>query len=362
MKRVEIKVQELAAGEQKPLVTDPAKLGFGRVFTDRMFTARYEAGQGWFDHRIEQYRDFAVNPAACVLHYGQEIFEGMKAYAAGDGRILLFRPELNAARFNRSARRMAMPEFPEEDFLTALKEVVLAEKRWIPRFPETSLYIRPTMIATEPFLGVHAGASYLCYIILSPSGPYFAQGFKPVKLYVEDEYVRAVPGGVGEAKTGGNYAASILAGVRAQKKGYSQVLWLDAKERRYAEEVGAMNIFFTFGKRLVTPALSGSILNGHTRLSILEMAGDLGLTAEERPVAIDELVAGAEDGTLTEAFGAGTAAVVAPVGGFHYKGRDYQVGTGEVGPVAHALYQRLTDIQWGRVPDPYGWVREIGRL
>ncbi|MDI6871958.1 MAG: branched-chain amino acid aminotransferase [Bacillota bacterium] len=357
-----IEVEELSEEQKKPLVTDPAKLGFGKVFTDRMFTARYEVGRGWFDHRIERYHDFPLDPAACVLHYAQEIFEGLKAYASEDGRILLFRPELNARRMNRSARRMAMPEFPEEDFLTAIRELVVREKRWIPRAPETSLYIRPTMIATEAFLGVHAGASYLFYIILSPSGPYFQEGFKPVRLYVEDVYVRAVPGGVGDVKTGGNYAASILAGAEAQKKGFSQVLWLDAKERKYVEEVGAMNIFFVFGQKLVTPALSGSILAGHTRLSILEMAGDLGYETEERPISIDEVVAGAADGTLTEAFGAGTAAVISPVSGFRYKGRDYQVGPGEVGPVARDLYRRLTDLQWGRVPDPYGWVREIGRL
>lgn len=362
MKRVRIAVEELAEGEKKPLLTDPAKLGFGKVFTDRMFTATYEAGRGWGEYKIERHRNFSLDPAACVLHYAQEIFEGLKAYAAADGRILLFRPELNAQRFNRSARRMGMPDFPEEDFLTAMKDLVVAEKRWIPRAPETSLYVRPTMIATESALGVHSSSSYLFYIILSPSGPYFKEGFKPVKLYVEDRYVRAVPGGVGEVKTGGNYAASILAGHEAQQKGFSQVLWLDGVERKYVEEVGAMNIFFIFGKKLVTPALNGSILAGHTRLSILEMATDLGLQAEERRLSIDEVVAGAADGTLTEAFGAGTAAVVSPVGGLHFKGKDYRVGTGGVGPVSRTLYTRLTDLQWGRVPDPYGWVREIGRL
>jgi branched-chain amino acid aminotransferase len=359
---VQIASEELAAEQKKPLVTDPAKLGFGKVFADRMFTARYEAGRGWHDHRIERYGDFSLDPAACVLHYAQEIFEGLKAYAAEDGRILLFRPELNARRFNRSARRIGLPEFPEEDFLAALKELVVREKRWIPRFPETSLYLRPAMIATEPALGVHASSSCLCFIILSPSGPYFKEGFKPVSLYVEDVYVRAVPGGVGDVKTGGNYAASILAGYEAQQKGFSQVLWLDGRERKWVEEVGAMNIFFAFGRKLVTPALNGSILAGHTRQSILEMAADLGFEAEERPIAIAEVLARAEDGTLTEAFGAGTAAVVSPVGSLHFQGRDFPVGTGEVGPVARTLYQRLTDIQWGRATDPYGWVQEIGRL
>jgi branched-chain amino acid aminotransferase len=352
-----IEVEELAEGQRKPLVTDPAKLGFGKVFTDRMFTATYERGRGWGEYKIERYHDFALDPAACVLHYSQEIFEGLKAYAAADGRILLFRPELNATRFNRSARRMGMPDFPEEDFLAAMSEVVVAEKRWIPRMPETSLYLRPTMIATEPALGVHSSSSYVFYIILSPSGPYFQEGFKPVNLYVEDVYVRAVPGGVGDVKTGGNYAASILAGHEAQQKGFSQV-----RERKYVEEVGAMNIFFVFGKKLVTPALNGSILAGHTRQSLLEMAGDLGLEPEERRLSIDEVIAGAEDGSLTEAFGAGTAAVISPVGGLHFRGRDHKVGTGGVGPVSRGLYQRLTDLQWGRVPDPRGWVREIGRL
>lgn len=362
MRSVQIEVEELSEGEKKPLVTDPAKLGFGKVFTDRMFTATWQAGRGWGDYKIERYRDFCLDPAACVLHYSQEIFEGLKAYGAEDGRILLFRPELNARRFNRSARRLGMPEFPEEDFLAALTELVVQEKRWIPRAPETSLYIRPAMIATEPALGVHSSSSYLFFIILSPSGPYFKEGFKPVNLYVEDVYVRAVPGGVGDAKTGGNYAASILAGAEAQQKGFSQVLWLDGVHRKYVEEVGAMNIFFVFGRKLVTPALNGSILAGHTRQSILEMAADLGYEAEERRLSIDEVLAGAEDGTLTEAFGAGTAAVVSPVGGLHYKGRDYRIGRGEPGEVTTRLYQRLTDIQWGRVPDPHGWVREIGRL
>ncbi|MGE5553218.1 MAG: branched-chain amino acid aminotransferase [Betaproteobacteria bacterium] len=359
---MQMEIEELSEEQLKPLFEDPAKLGFGRIFTDRMFTAKFEAGQGWYDHKIERYRDFSLDPAASVFHYAQEVFEGLKAYASDDGRILLFRAEQNARRLNRSARRMGMPEFPEEDFLTALKELVVREKRWIPRAPGTSLYIRPTMIATEAFLGVHAAASYLFYIILSPSGPYFKEGFKPVQLYVEDQYVRAVPGGVGDAKTGGNYAASILAGQKAQQKGFSQVLWLDGRERRWVEEVGAMNIGFAFGRKIVTPALSGSILPGVTRASVLQMAGDLGFEAEERPISIDEVIAGLEKGTLTEAFGMGTAAVISPVGSLHFKGRDYTVGTGEVGPVARALYQRLTDIQWGRVPDPYGWVQEIGRL
>lgn len=357
-----IEVEELDASELKPLVTDPAQLGFGKIFTDRMFTATYRSGRGWGEYRITKYRPLTLEPSACVLHYAQEIFEGLKAYASDDGRILLFRPEMNAQRFNRSARRMCMPEFPEEDFVAAIQELVVLEKRWLPRAEGTSLYIRPTMIATENTLGVHSSTSYLFFIILSPSGPYFKEGFSPVRLYVEDKYVRAVPGGVGEAKTGGNYAASILAGAEAQKKGFSQVLWLDGRERKYVEEVGSMNIFFVLGGKLITPALSGSILPGITRASVLELSAYLGYQTEERPITIDEVLEGITSGRLTEAFGTGTAAVISPVGSLHFKGRDYRIGDGGVGPITRDLYRRLTDLQWGRTPDPFGWVKEIGRL
>ncbi|MGE5509029.1 MAG: branched-chain amino acid aminotransferase [Chitinophagales bacterium] len=356
----EIIVQALDR-EPKPLVA-PEKLGFGKVFTDRIFTARWRKGEGWFDYRIQPYESLSLGPGASVLHYAVEIFEGLKAYASDDDRILLFRPEQNARRMMRSARRMCLPEFPEDDFLSALESLVVLEKRWIPKGAGASLYIRPTMIATENYIGLHTPTEALFYILLSPSGPYFSQGFKPVNLWVEDEYVRAVVGGIGDAKTGGNYAASLLATQKANERGYSQVLWLDGRERRWVEEGGAMNIFFVFGNKLVTPALQGSILPGITRASIVQLAPTLGYEAEERPIAIDEVLAGAQDGTLTECFAAGTAAVIAPVGALHYKGEDYRVGSGEPGPVSTRLYENLTGIQWGRIPDPFGWVREIGRL
>jgi branched-chain amino acid aminotransferase len=275
---------------------------------------------------------------------------------------MLFRPEQNARRMIRSAAQLCLPEFPEDDFLSALESLVILEKRWIPQGAGASLYIRPTMIATENFIGIHTPTEVLFYILLSPSGPYFAEGFKPVNLWVEDEHVRAVVGGICAAKTGGNYAASLLAGQKAHERGFSQVLWLDGRERKWIEEVGAMNIFFVFGDTLVTPALQGSILPGITRASLLELAPTLGFKAEERPISIDEVVAGLKDGSLTECFGAGTAAVVAPVGGLHYKGVDYQVGSGQPGTVTTKLYEQLTGMQWGRISDPFGWVREIGRL
>ncbi|MGE5527853.1 MAG: branched-chain amino acid aminotransferase [Patescibacteria group bacterium] len=359
---MQISVEDMR-DDQRKTMADPAALGFGRYYADRMLVRYYRAGRGWEDPRIERYHDLALDPAARVLHYSQEIFEGLKAYPSDDGRILLFRPERNAARFNRSAARMCMPTLPEEEFLACVSALVLAEKRWLPRAPGTSLYIRPTMIGHEPALGVHPSSDYIFYIILSPVGAYFKEGFKPVRLYVEEEYVRAAVGGVGDVKTGGNYAASLLAGAKAEEKGFSQVLWLDARERRYVEEVGAMNMFFVFGgRRLVTPALNGSILAGITRDSVLRLAAALGYEAEERPIAIDEVVEGIQNGSLTEAFGAGTAAVVAPVGSLHYQGRDYPITGEQAGPVARRLFDELVGIQYGRLPDPFGWVREIGRI
>ncbi|MGE5577146.1 MAG: branched-chain amino acid aminotransferase [Syntrophothermus sp.] len=356
-----IAIEPLESRDMKPL-TDPAQLGFGKIFTDRMFTMKHKKGAGWVDAKIEKYRNFSFDPATCVFHYAQEVFEGLKAYLSEDGRILLFRPEQNARRMIRSAERMCMPPVPEEVFLKAVEKLVLLEKRWIPRVPGTSLYIRPTLIATEGALGVHPSAETLFYIILSPSGAYFKGGFQPVSLLVEDTYVRAVAGGTGEAKTGGNYAASLLAGEKAQEKGFSQVLWLDGREKKYVEEVGSMNIFFCFGKKLVTPALTGSILPGITRASVIELARRLGYEVEERLISIDEVVAGAADGSLTEAFGTGTAAVISPVGSLHYKGKNYIVGGGQVGPITQELYDQLTAIQYGRAKDEFGWVREIGRV
>ncbi|MBO8138375.1 MAG: branched-chain amino acid aminotransferase [Desulfotomaculum sp.] len=359
---MDIFVEPIPENELKPLFEDANNLAFGRIFTDRMFTMKYNAEKGWHDPKIEKYKSFSLDPAACVLHYSQEIFEGLKAYVSEDGRVLMFRPEQNVRRMNRSARRLCMPEIPEEDFLQAMKELVMVEKRWIPRAPGTSLYVRPTMLGTEAFLGVHPSAEYLFYIILSPVGPYFKAGFNPVSIYVEDTLVRAVVGGVGDIKTGGNYAASLKAGEKAQQKGFSQVLWLDAKEHKYVEEVGAMNIFFVYGSKLVTPPLSGSILPGITRASILELGPDMGLEVEERPITIDEVIEDINSGRITEVFGSGTAAVVSPVGLLHYKDKDYLINNNQVGEVTRAVYKRLVDIQYGKAEDKFGWVHELGRV
>ncbi len=358
---MKINVEPIADQELKPLYQDASQLGFGRIFTDRMFTMRYTDGR-WTDAKIEKYKNFSLDPSACVFHYSQEIFEGMKAYAAEDNRLLLFRPEQNVRRMNRSAERLVMPAIPEETMLQAIEELVLTEKRWIPKAPGTSLYIRPTMIAAEPFLGVHPSAEYIFFIILSPVGAYYKGGFQPVPLYVEDTYVRAAVGGVGDIKTGGNYAASLLAGYQAQKKGFSQVLWLDARERKYIEEVGAMNMFFVFGNKLVTPALTGSILPGITRASVLELAAHLGLTTEERAITIDEVIEGIQTGEITEAFGSGTAAVISPVGSLFFQGKDYVINHNQVGSATQKLYDTLVDIQYGKAEDPFGWVKVIGEL
>lgn len=360
--KMRIAIEKLRDEELKPLYKDPSQLGFGKVFTDYMFTAVYRKGQGWVETKISKYGPLALDPAAVTLHYSQEIFEGLKAYAADDKRILLFRPEENAKRMYDSAERICMPPFPVESFVEAVTTLVNLEKRWIPQASGTSLYIRPTLVGTGAALGVHPADEYLFFIILTPVAAYFKEGFKPVSLYVEDYFIRSAVGGVGNAKTGGNYAASLLAGAKAEEKGFSQVLWLDARERKYVEEVGAMNIFFVFGQKLVTPNLGGSILPGITRKSIIELARSLGYTVEERPIPITEIIEGLSNGSLTEAFGSGTAAVISPVGSLFYQDRDYLVNNNQVGAITGELYQKLVDIQYGRAKDPFGWVKEIGRL
>jgi branched-chain amino acid aminotransferase len=329
------------------------------MFTDRMLMVEWKGGQGWVDARIEPYGPFVLDPACLVFHYAQEIFEGLKAYKWHDGTIALFRPEMNARRFNRSAERLCMPEVPEKLFLKGIAELVKLEKEWVPGSEGTSLYIRPTMIAVEPVLGVKPSDHYYFYVILSPVGAYYAAGFNPVKIMVEDQYVRAVPGGTGDAKTGGNYASSLKAGLEAKKKGFDQVLWLDGVHKRYVEEVGAMNMLFAYGDRVVTAPLTGSILNGITRDSVLQLAATLGFTVEERPIDINELMADIREGRVTEAFGSGTAAVITPVGHLSYKGEMYQVGDGGVGNLTQKLYDTLTGIQYGRIADPFGWMRKI---
>jgi branched-chain amino acid aminotransferase len=354
-----IRVLPLPQEKLKPKFTDESQLGFGKIFTDRMFIAEWKAGQGWVDARIEPYAPFSLDPACLVLHYAQEIFEGLKAYRWKDGSIALFRPEMNARRFNRSAERMCMPEVPEELFLHGVTELVKLEADWIPVSAGTSLYIRPTMIAVEPVLGVKPSDHYLFYVILSPVGAYYAGGFNPVKIMVEDKFVRAVQGGTGEAKTGGNYASSLKAGLEAKKKGFDQVLWLDGVERRYIEEVGAMNMFFTYGNRVVTAPLEGSILNGVTRNSVLTLASELGFTVEESKTDIDTIMADIRRGTITEAFGSGTAAVITPVGALCYQDLTATIGTGGVGTLTQKLYDTLTGIQTGMIADKFGWVQKI---
>lgn len=354
---MKIIVESLNPADRKPFLTD---LSFGRHFSNRMFSQRYTPEQGWHDARIGPYRPLTFDPAAAILHYGQEIFEGLKAYRRPDGNINLFRPWENAARFNRSAQRMAMASVDPEEHVEAMIELVSLEHEWVPAQDGASLYIRPTLVAADVGLGVHASRSYLHYIIVGPVGPYFATGFNPVAVYVSRDHVRAVRGGTGEAKTGGNYAASLFVAEKVGALGYQQVLWLDAVERRYVEEVGAMNIAFVYeGAHIATPALSGSILPGITRNSMLKLAPDLGYTVSEERIDVDQALADIRSGRITEAFGIGTAAVIAPVGKLGSDGEAVIINENEPGPVARRLYQALTDIQYGRVPDPYGWTCTI---
>jgi len=339
--------------------SDPAQLGFGRMFSDRMLVADWDSRQGWHDARIVPYGPFSLDPSAAVLHYGQEVFEGLKAYRWADNSIALFRPDMNLARLNRSAERLSLPRVPDDIFLQGMFDLVRLEQEWVPAAAGTSLYIRPALIATEAALGVKPGGTCRFFIILSPVAAYYSTGFKPVRILVEDRFVRAVPGGTGEAKTGGNYASSLLAAQEAAKRGFDQVLWLDGVERRFVEEVGAMNIFFVMDGRLVTPALSGSFLAGITRDSLLRLAPRLGLEAEERPVPVDELMAGIKSGRVQEVFGSGTAAVVSPVSALCYRDELLTVGNGEVGGITQRLYDTLTGIQYGRLPDRFNWMHRL---
>lgn len=352
---MQIKVAQVAAPERKPR-PDGMKLGFGQFFTDHMFVMPYDAGQGWHDPAVTRYADFSLDPAAMVFHYGQAIFEGLKAYRGKDDQVHLFRPRANFERMNSSAARLCMPALPVDVALDGLKALLRADADWVPAANGATLYIRPTMIATEAGLGVRPARKYLFFIILSPVGAYYSEGFNPVKIYVTDKYVRAVPGGVGEAKAAGNYAASIKAAEEAKAKGFTQVLWLDATERRYIEEVGTMNIFFLVGDELVTPPLAGSILPGITRDSVLRLVKDWGIRVVERPITIDEVVEAGRLGILREAFGTGTAAVISPVGSLHYKGEDCLINDGKTGALSQRLFDELQAIQYGRAPDPYGWV------
>ena len=352
----EIRVQKTAQFKPKP---DPASLVFGKTFTDHMFLMDYHEGQGWHDPRIVPYGPIPLEPSAMVLHYAQEVFEGLKAYRGPDGAVQLFRPMENVKRINASCGRMCIPPLPEESALEAIRALVELEADWVPSAPATSLYIRPFVFATDANLGVHAARSYLFCIICSPVGSYYPQGMKPVKIYVEDEDVRAVKGGTGFAKCGGNYAASLRAGQRAEEAGFAQVLWLDGVERRYVEEVGSMNVLFKLDGKVVTPALTGSVLPGITRKSCLELLKSWGVPVEERLIEAEELFAAARAGRLEEAFGSGTAAVVSPIGEMAWKGERVEIAGGEIGPLTQRLYDTLTGIQWGTLPDPYGWVVKL---
>lgn len=354
-----MKLEILPVTDPKPPIADENKLAFGQQFTDRMFVMEYNTGKGWHSARIQPYAPFTLDPAAMVLHYSQEIFEGLKAFRRPDGSIALFRPADNMARFNRSARRMCMPEVDEKFFLDAILELIRLEKDWVPRSEGTSLYIRPTMIATEPMLGVRPADQYLCYVILSPVGAYYKGGIAPVKIWISDHYVRAVEGGTGEAKTGGNYAASLYAAREASLQGYDQVLWLDAKEKKYVEEVGSMNMLFLYDGKIVTSPLKGTVLDGITRRSTLTLIKELGYEIEERALSVDEVMEGAENGRLAEAFGTGTAVVISPVGSFCYKDRCVHLGNGEPGELTMKMYNTLTGIQYGRLPDPNGWITTL---
>ena len=346
-------------GETPPLEL-PEKLGFGLHFADRMFTQSYAVERGWHDASIGPYRPITLDPATSVYHNGQMIFEGTKAYRREDGNINLFRTELNMARFNGSAERMGMPPVDPDFHLRAIEELVRLEHRWVPVQDGTALYIRPVMIATEKSLEVRAAHEYLHYIILSPVAPYFADGFAPVSVYVSHDFVRSVRGGTGEAKTPGNYAGSIAATEIALANGYQQVLWLDGVEGKYVDEVGAMNIAFVLGgEEIVTPTLTGAILQGVTRRSLLQFAPGLGYAVTERRITMDEVIAGLTDGSVTEIFGMGTGAVIAPVGRMSYQDKEFVIRDGEPGPVATRLYDELTALQYGRRPDPYGWTRMI---
>lgn len=340
----------------KPVGPD---IPFGVITTDHLFLMNYEPEKGWHNPRIVPYAPFQIDPACMVLHYAQEIFEGMKAYRDTQGKIRLFRPEENFKRMNSSCERMSIPTVDVDFCVEAVKELVTLEKDWVPSAPNTSLYIRPVIFATDNHIGVHASHSYQFAILLSPVGPYYATGLAPVSIMIEEDDVRAVRGGTGFTKCGGNYAASLRAGERAEQKGYSQVLWLDGVERKYIEEVGAMNVLFKISGKIVTPELNGSILPGITRKSCLQILRDKGYTVEERKISVDELTAAAKDGTLEEAFGSGTAAVISPIGALSYRGETFTISGGEIGPVAQDLYDTLTGIQWGRTEDPYGWSQVI---
>ncbi len=354
---LQIKYELVQNKKEKP---DWNNLGFGRYFTDHMFVMDYHEGMGWHDARIVPYANLSLDPACMVFHYAQEMFEGLKAYRTPDGSIQLFRPDKNIERMNNTNDRLCIPRLDPDDVLDALRAIVAVEEDWVPTAEGTSLYIRPFIIATDVQLGVHPSHSYKFMVILSPVGAYYAEGIKPVKIFVEDEYVRAVKGGTGFAKVGGNYACSLIGQKKAEAMGYSQVLWLDGIEHKYIDEVGAMNVFFVIDGKVITPSIAeGSILPGVTRASCIQLLGDMGYEVEERKLSIDEVEKAYREGKLNEAFGTGTAAVISPMGLLDNGKEKMVINNQEIGPVAQKLYDTLTAIQWGRAEDTYGWTVKV---
>lgn len=347
----------LSDAEREQILANP---GFGRHFTDHMVTIKWTKGLGWHDAQLVPYAPLSIDPANMTLHYAQTIFEGLKAYRQPDGGVATFRPDENAKRFQASARRMGMPELPVETFIAACDALVTQDRAWVPGTGEESLYLRPFMFATEVGLGVRPANEFLFVVIASPAGAYFPGGVKPVSVWLSEEYVRAAPGGTGAAKTGGNYAASLVAQAQAAEQGCDQVVWLDAVERRWIEEMGGMNLYFVFGDRIVTPELTGSLLPGITRASLLRIAADLGYEVSEGRISVDDWRNGNADGSLTEVFACGTAAVITPVGSVKSARANWTVGDGQPGEVTMKLRQALLDVQTGAVPDTHGWMHRLG--
>lgn len=356
MEKQTIKVNLSSTKKQKP---KSDQLEFGKVFTDHMFIMDYKVGEGWHDPRIVPYQQISLDPSAIVFHYGQTVFEGLKAYVTAEGNVRLFRPSKNMQRLNRSNQRLVIPPIDEELALEALKQLITIDKEWIPKASGTSLYIRPFVISTEPYLGVAPSKTYKFMIILSPVGAYYKEGINPVKIAVESEFVRTVAGGTGEAKTGGNYASSLKAQELVAKKGFAQVLWLDGVEKRYIEEVGSMNVFFKINGEVITPALNGSILEGVTRNSVIQLLNHWEIPVKERKISMEEIYHAYKDGLLEEAFGAGTAAVISPIGEFSWNDDRLVINNSETGKISKKLYDTLTGIQYGTEPDRFDWTVEV---
>ncbi len=353
----QITIERTKTPKQKP--ADQSKLGFGNFYTDHMFLMNYDIGEGWHNPRIVPYAPIPLEPSAMCLHYGQEVFEGLKAYRTAEGGILMFRPDRNMARLNVSNGRLCIPQIDEEFAIEAMKELVLIDRDWIPTAEGTSLYIRPFIFAVDAHVGVHPAHHLIFCIILSPVGAYYPEGLNPVRIYVEQNYVRAVKGGMGFTKTGGNYAASLIAQSEADAAGYTQVLWLDGVDRKYIEEVGTMNVFFIIDGEVITPALQGSILGGITRMSCIDILRSWGMKVTERRISIDEVAQAADEGKLDEAFGSGTAAVISPIGELKWGDKNMVINSRKIGQVSQKLYDNLTGIQWGKLPDTFGWTYKI---